>query len=281
MTISWALHDTGYDVPASDLLMSILRNGDSPQLSGGDLVMSAGDYELHLHGTFITDKGKPIAGFITGFDIDHGPDSLVTAINYHIDYVAFLKALSSDTATALDKLFYSDPMVVHGSAQADTFHGGAGNDILGGGGRADTIEGRGGNDYLLGGSGNDHLSGGGGRDNIRGGEGSDVLKGGAGADMFIFDTALGSNNVDKIQDFKVGHDLIGLDSHVFSAIGGSLGPGEFRIGAKALDGNDHIIYNASTGALFYDEDGKGGAAQVKFATLDHNLDLHNTSFFVV
>jgi len=90
------------------------------------------------------------------------------------------------------------------------------------------------------------------------------------------------NNVDKIQDFKVGQDLIGLDADVFSGIiGGSLGQGEFRIGTKALDGNDHIIYNPSTGALFYDEDGKGGVAQVKFATLHHDLDLHNSSFFLI
>ena len=220
-------------------------------------------------------------GFITGFDIDYGADSLVTGSNYHIDYHDFRNALSSDTSGALDKLFYTDPMVVHGSAQADTFHGGAGNDILGGGGKADTIDGKGGDDFILGGTGNDHLSGGAGKDNIHGGEGSDVLKGGAGPDMFVFDTALGSDNVDKIQDFKVGQDLIGLDSDIFSAIGGSLGQGEFTIGTKALDGNDHIIYNASTGALFYDEDGKGGAAQVKFATLHHDLDLHNTSFLII
>ena len=41
------------------------------------------------------------------------------------------------------------------------------------------------------------------------------------------------------------------------------------------------FYNAKTGKLFSDADGKGGAGQVQFATLSKKLDLDHTDFFVI
>jgi serralysin len=44
----------------------------------------------------------------------------------------------------------------------------------------------------------------------------------------------------------------------------------FFAGAAAHDGDDHIIYNKATGALYYDPDGTGAHAQVLFAVVaDH------------
>ncbi|MGO4707428.1 hypothetical protein AB4072_16820 [Microvirga sp. 2MCAF38] len=53
------------------------------------------------------------------------------------------------------------------------------------------------------------------------------------------------------------------------------------IGSSAHDGDDRIIYNKKTGALYYDSDGTGGSAQVQIATLSKNLKLTFKDFFVV
>jgi Ca2+-binding RTX toxin-like protein len=50
---------------------------------------------------------------------------------------------------------------------------------------------------------------------------------------------------------------------------GSLDAGSFvsEAGAQAHDANDFIVYDSSTGALYYDSDGSGAQLQVQFATL--------------
>ena len=53
----------------------------------------------------------------------------------------------------------------------------------------------------------------------------------------------------------------------------------FRVGTKAKDGNDHVIYNSKTGALYFDDDGKGGDAKVKIAVLDHHPTLTHHDIF--
>jgi Ca2+-binding RTX toxin-like protein len=49
----------------------------------------------------------------------------------------------------------------------------------------------------------------------------------------------------------------------------------------AGDGNDHIIYNSANGRLFFDVDGTGSTAQIRFATLDASLGLTAGDFFVI
>ncbi|GAB6142417.1 hypothetical protein JCM14076_31460 [Methylosoma difficile] len=53
------------------------------------------------------------------------------------------------------------------------------------------------------------------------------------------------------------------------------------IGNKALDGNDYLIYNSSTGGLFYDADGNGAGAAVRIAIMGVNLALTNADFVVI
>ncbi len=80
-------------------------------------------------------------------------------------------------------------------------------------------------------------------------------------------TALGSGNVDTIADFQVGVDDILLARSVFAAIGTSLSADEFLVGNGALDANDFLILDTTTGRLSYDADGFGSGAAVHFATL--------------
>ncbi|CDX43269.1 hypothetical protein MPLSOD_50112 [Mesorhizobium sp. SOD10] len=116
---------------------------------------------------------------------------------------------------------------------------------------------------------------------INGGGGSDVLTGFGGRDTFVFNTALGTGNVAKITDFTVSKDKIQLDHTVFSELhGGKLAAAAFSIGTAAHDTSDHIVYDSSTGGLYYDSDGHGGASQVQFATLSPGLSLSSSSFFV-
>jgi Ca2+-binding RTX toxin-like protein len=133
-----------------------------------------------------------------------------------------------------------------------------------------SLIGNSGNNSLDGGLGNDVLSGGTGLDILIGGFGNDRLTGGADADQFVFNTTPGVGNVDTITDFLSGADSIVLDGAVFTGFGGALTVDMFVSGAgltTAADADDHLIYNASTGGLFYDADGFGGAAAVKFAHL--------------
>jgi Ca2+-binding RTX toxin-like protein len=120
---------------------------------------------------------------------------------------------------------------------------------------------------------------------INGADGRDELIGRAGQDAFLFDTPLNAAlNVDVITDFNVADDTIRLDDDIFSSgltANNSLAGSQFVIGAAAQDAGDRIIYNDATGAVYYDSDGTGGAAQIQFATLSAGLALTNFDFFVV
>ncbi|MFC4173017.1 cellulose binding domain-containing protein [Microvirga sp. GCM10011540] len=122
-----------------------------------------------------------------------------------------------------------------------------------------------------------------GADKLWGGAGSDVLSGGKGKDSFVFDTKLRKSEVDKITDFNVKDDTIRLDNAVFKKIGknGRLKKDFFTIGSKATDADDRIIYNSKNGALYYDADGSGDGAAVRFATLSKKLKLAYSDFIVI
>jgi len=118
---------------------------------------------------------------------------------------------------------------------------------------------------------------------LDGGSGADTLTGGAGDDIFIFSTTLNpTTNIDKITDFTSGVDTILLSSSIFTVLNwaGDLHPDNFRIGTSALDGNDFIIFNKTTGALYYDPDGTGATVQVQFSTLAGAPVVAATDFVV-
>ncbi|NGN45327.1 calcium-binding protein, partial [Mesorhizobium sp. CGMCC 1.15528] len=138
---------------------------------------------------------------------------------------------------------------------------------------ANTVGGNSGNNILRGGAGNDTLAG---------YLGNDRLVGGEGKDTFVFNTVLGSNNVDTITDYNVADDMIQLDKGIFFGLAaGWLSAAAFHIGTAAHDASDRIIFNSTTGGLFFDKDGIGGAAATQFATLlTPGLAMNAGEFFV-
>ena len=127
-----------------------------------------------------------------------------------------------------------------------------GNVILGNGG-ANKLNGREGADSLAGAGGIDTLLGGEGNDSLAGGAGNDVLWGEGGADRFVFDTAIGSSNVDKVMDFNHAEgDVIALSSAIFAGLGATVDANEIRVGAGATaaqTATQHLIYNTTTGKI--------------------------------
>ncbi|RWN18116.1 MAG: calcium-binding protein [Mesorhizobium sp.] len=120
-----------------------------------------------------------------------------------------------------------------------------------------------------------------GANKIDGGGGADTLTGGRGSDVFVFSTALGDGNVDRITDFNKAQDKIHLDHSIFAGLDqGGLSSDAFFAGKAAHDSSDHIVYNSSTGALSFDSDGVGGANQIHFASLSPHLSITASSFLV-
>ena len=136
---------------------------------------------------------------------------------------------------------------------------------------------------ITGNSGANVLDGGLGNDTLNGGAGNDTLTGGSGKDSFVFDSALGSTNVDTISGFSVADDTIKIDNAIFTGLsaGSALGAAAFHIGAAAGDADDRIIYDSSNGKLYFDADGNGAGAAVHFATLSAGLSLTNADFVVI
>jgi len=143
------------------------------------------------------------------------------------------------------------------------------NDSMKGSGAAETLEGRDGNDTLSGMGGND------------------TLIGGTGQDTFLFATAPGTANADVVSDFVSGTDKLTFDNSVFAALGGAGGfaAGDARFAAGAgftsgRDASDRLVYNTTTGQLFYDADGNGAGASQLVATLQGAPALAATDIVV-
>ncbi len=136
------------------------------------------------------------------------------------------------------------------------------------------------NNTITGNNGKNILIGNGGNDKLIGGAGSDTLTGGTGNDIFLFKSLSG---IDTITDYSVANDTIQLENAVFTTLltTGVLAADQFVFGT-AVDNNDYIIYNKTSGALYYDADGSGSStASVQIALLGINLALTSAEFVVV
>ena len=147
----------------------------------------------------------------------------------------------------------------------------------------DTLTGDANANVLTGWAGNDTIKGGAGNDVLDGGLGHNLLIGGAGADRFVFSAAAGPGTSDRIADFVHLEDKLVFSSAVFGALGsaGPLDPAAFTIGTHATTAAQHVIYDAATGALYYDADGAGGAAQQLVARLTDHPVVDATDILVI
>jgi Ca2+-binding RTX toxin-like protein len=144
------------------------------------------------------------------------------------------------------------------------------------------------NDRLSGSAAAEALNGGGGNDTIDGRGGNDTLTGGLGADAFVFDTAPASGNVDQVADFVSATDRLNLENGVFTALGaaGNFAAGDARFAAGAgftsgRDASDRIVYDTTTGNLYYDADGNGAGAAQLFATIQGHPAVAATDITVI
>ena len=92
-----------------------------------------------------------------------------------------------------------------------------------------------------------------------------------------------TGNTGRITDYNVANDTIQLENGVFKALTatGTLPASQFRVGTQAVDANDHVIYNQTSGALIYDANGSGAGAAVQIATLSAGLSLTNADIVVI
>jgi Ca2+-binding RTX toxin-like protein len=143
------------------------------------------------------------------------------------------------------------------------------------------------NDSLTGNASANFFYGGAGNDTLAGGAGADRLQGAAGNDSFVF-AASGGANADLVLDFASGADKLALDDAFFTAIGaaGNFSAGDARFFAAAgatagHDANDRVIYNTTTGNLYYDADGSGSGAAQLVATIQGHPAVAATDIAVI
>jgi Ca2+-binding RTX toxin-like protein len=242
----------------------IFRGGpgnDSLNGGGGDDLFLVAGGELNGD-TLIGGDGSDSIQFTAAVDLTAGfvADASIETLDMGG------KVLNATTASlvdlrAIDVLLRSAD--IRGDASANRIAGTQGSD---------TIKGDAGGDVLIGAGGNDVLYG-----------GTSTKKGDGAADTFVFNTALnGTSNVDTIYAFEASAiDKIALDQLLFAAIGSALDSTEFRAnaGGNAVDSDDFILFDTSTGNLFYDSDGSLAGGKVLFATLLNRLGtLDSTDF---
>ncbi len=238
--------------------------------AGADLLTGLGGSDTLEGGTgndtLVGGAGDDILNAGTGVDVVDGGSGFDRVILDRSGYSGAFTLVLGSTAPLVDGTRISGVAAV-------SIVTGAGRDMLTGGSSDDS---------LSGGAGDDSLTGRGGNDTLVGGAGNDTLVGGGGQDQFVFGTGLSTAGIDRISDFNVVTDGLQLDNAVFTALAdGALAASAFRVGSVALDADDRLVYNRTTGALFYDADGSGAGAARQFATLSTGLALTHADFVIL
>jgi Ca2+-binding RTX toxin-like protein len=288
---------------------TIIGNSGSNILNGltGDDTMNGGDG----NDTYYVDTTSDFVNELTDFGIDIVRSSVNYTLGANVEKLYLLGSATLGTGNILSNFIYGNNLAnsINGGTGADRLYGFNGDDTFFVDSAGDLIfetSPTGGFDQVnssvnhtlsanveklvltaagtVNGTGNtlaNEISGGIGNNFLDGKLGSDTLTGNAGIDNFVFSTTLGATNVDSISDFTAADDTMRLDDTIFDALpGGTLAAAAFRLGTAAADADDRIIYNSATGDVFYDADGTGAAAQIRFAILATTPVVTNADFFV-
>ncbi len=252
---------------------------------GGKDTLNGGGGNDTLNGGTGADLMRGAAGNDT-YIVDNALDKVEeTATTGSVDLVRASVSYALETGVRVETLSAFSPagtatINLTGNQFANTVVGNNGANLLLGKGQNDVLRGNGGADNLQGGAGADRLYGGLGRDVLRG----DEIGGTQSIDRFYFDTALNaSTNVDTVKDFNPAFDFFHLARSVFKNIGTSLTRDALRIvGVDTPDAEDRIIYNPTTGALFFDADGTGTTfGAIQFALLENKPAAISNADFVM
>ena len=277
--------------------------------------------ENYVNDTSLSDNGTPIYVEVTGNNLNNliqtGPKSwndiykLTSGIDeFHNSYEFFSGGDGNDTL----KTGAGDDILDGGNGN-DKLYGGNDNDTLIGGAGADSIDGGFGSDVatftsaLAGisvdlnkgtaksttgndtaGIGSDKLSNienviaGNYADTITGSKVSNTLTGGYGNDTFIFNTKLNAQtNVDTITDFTSG-DKIALAGSIFSKLKADKDLSDNFALNSSNTVKEYLIYNSSTGKLYYDADGNANKSQpieVAIIGVDSHPTLTASDFSII
>jgi Ca2+-binding RTX toxin-like protein len=270
-----------YVLSGSDSIAGSAGNDTILGYSGNDTLNGGGGSDVMLGGTgndiYIVnvagDRVFETTTMTSGIDAG-GVDTVKSDVSFSLAVgtgLSFVEKLTLTGTAAINGTGNARANTLTGNGAANVLHGGSGQDVVVGGAGADRLFGDAGNDLL------------------RGGLGNDVLWGGTGNDLFRFDTTPNtSTNRDVVRDFNVVADTIQLENAIFTRLRtttGELNAAHFKSIASggATDANDYVVYNKSTGVLFYDASGgtNGPGDAVQIAVLGPGLALTHADFWVV
>ncbi|RUM02158.1 calcium-binding protein [Rhizobium chutanense] len=269
-SISFSLKDTAHAI----------GNIENLTLTGAANINGTGNA---LANVLVGNSGNNILDGSTGADrmAGHaGNDTYV--IDNAGDFADEAVASGKDTVKASTSFSLADLQRTAGTIENLTLTGTA-NLSATGNNTANVLTGNDGSNTINGGKGADQLAGGLGNDRLIGKAGADILTGGGGADSFVFDVKPDNLSVDKIRDFSsAAGDKLLFDHTIFAALSLSKFSDEnFVLGTKALEADDRLIYDQTSGTLSFDADGSAAGLAIQVADLDNSPALHFKDFGLI
>ncbi len=253
-----------------DDLLQGFQGNDTLVGGDGNDVVNGGDNNDLLQGG----AGNDLLGGLGGTDQMEGGTGNDT---YTVNNAAatLIEAVGEGTDTVRSQISWSlgsnfENLTLLGTGNLD----GTGNDLN------NTLTGNSGNNTLNGQSGNDQMVGNDGDDVLIGGIRVDTSTGGAGNDRFAFNIIAGG--VDRITDFVSGSDKIQISAGGFGAglSIGILAESQFALNSITTTAQ-RFLYNTTTGALFFDANGRATGERTQIATLTTKPSISANDIVVV